>query len=92
MQRKRGIAIFAKKQIRTALFLCKKSGKWKETRAFKSLQEIQEVFTQEAEAAKSQGESPRPFWVRREFLGFTGLGLVSGLGVEGLRGCRVPCG
>ncbi|CAE7277707.1 unnamed protein product [Symbiodinium necroappetens] len=57
MQQKRGVSIFAKMQIRTALFLCKKSGKWKETRVFQSLQEIQEVFTQEVEAAKSQGES-----------------------------------
>ena len=59
--RKRGIVIFAQMRIRTALFLCKKSGKWEETRVFKSLQEIQEVFIQEVEAAKSQGESPRPF-------------------------------
>ncbi|CAE7257783.1 unnamed protein product [Symbiodinium sp. CCMP2592] len=47
MHQKRGISIFARMQIRTALFLCKKSGKGRESHVFKSLHEIQEAFTKE---------------------------------------------
>ena len=57
MHEKRGISIFARMQIRTALFLCKKSGKGREAHVYKSLHEIQETFTREVDAAKSHGES-----------------------------------
>ncbi|CAE7516664.1 unnamed protein product [Symbiodinium sp. CCMP2592] len=57
MHQKRGISIFARMQIRTARFLCKKSGKGRESHVFKSLHEIQEAFTKEIDNAKAHGES-----------------------------------
>ena len=52
LSEKKGVSIMARFMIRVALFLCRKSGKGRESKVYESLTAIHEAFSEELDAAK----------------------------------------